>query len=142
VFVFAFLGVFFLMPLFYGHPFFDFARLGGQFSTLLAVFLFLSSLIASVSVVSYRLHRMRVVRTECVIFLFTFFVAFITLNAVIFVFIPAYWGHAIRLIFPIDAHDSYFLFLDVMYFSFLSLAPAVVSVLLYGIYKITRKWTV
>jgi len=140
VFISAFLGVFLLMPLFYGHPFFDFARLGNQISALFAFFLVSSSFIASISVVSYKVHRMKLVRVEGTIFLFTFCVAFITLNALIFVFIPTYWGHTIRLTFPRDARDSYFFSLYMLFFVLLSLPPAVFSVFVYEVHKLARKW--
>ena len=143
VFVSAFLGVFFLMPLYYGHPFLDFGRLGSQLSTLFAFFFFLSSLIAGLSVAFYSVYRTKLVRIEGEIFLFTFCVAFIILNA-IFVLISAYWGHATGLglsfSFPRNARDSYFLSLYMYALVLMSSAPAVVSVFVYEIFKLARRW--
>jgi hypothetical protein len=127
------------MPLYYGHPFLDFGRFASQLSTLFAFFFFLSSIIAGISVVSYSVYRMKLLRIEGEVFIFTFCVAFITLNAIL-VFISAYWGNTIGLPFPTSVRDSYFLFLGVFVLALWSSAPAVISVLIYEVYRLARKW--
>ena len=138
VFISAFLGVFLLMPLYYGHPIFDFARIGNQIVPLFVFFLFLSCLFASLSVVSYRAHRIKLVRIEGVIFLFTSCIVFITIVAVILAFIPTYWGHAVVDFGRLETWATTIL---ILFFFCVSLIIAGIPVVIYEVYRVTSRQT-
>jgi len=144
VFLSAFFGVFTVLPLYYNHPLFDFGRLRNVTSFLLFLVL-LSSFTAGISAVSYKMHKKQLTRTEVEVFAVTFFMSFIAIWAIL-TLITFYWGHDISLTAPIDSRYSswgwYNFSLYMLYFMFLSLVPAVFSVLIYGTYKLIRSFFV